>query len=77
MQYRYEILIDSYEEAASVERGFQILGASFINQEGWPTSYGGTGIRLWATSSFKRKDIKDMVSCTETGKIVLVEKISE
>jgi len=77
MQYQYEILVDNHDEAESIESAFEILGATHINQEGWPTSYGGAGIRMWATIHHRKKDIKDMVSCTQTGKLVNVKQVEE
>ncbi len=63
--FEYEILSDSFQEVESLEAAFETLGARKLNREGWPTSYGGQGLTLWAEVNRPRKDIKQILKVTE------------
>jgi hypothetical protein len=64
--FEYEILTDSFQEIESLETAFEILGATKLNREGWPTSNGGQGLTLWVEVNRPRKDIKQILKVTES-----------
>jgi hypothetical protein len=63
--FEYEILSDCFQEIESLERAFETLGATKLNREGWPTSYGDTGIKLWVEIYCPKKNIKEILKVTE------------
>ena len=60
----YTIHSDNFDEIASLERAFLILKATKINHEGWPTAYGGTGITLWAETTYPKQTIRQILKVT-------------
>ena len=62
--FEYTIHSDDFDEIDSLERAFLILEATKINYEGWPTAYGGTGITLWAETTYPKKVIKQILKVT-------------
>ena len=57
--------VDDYIEAERLEEIALNLSAR-INQEGFPTSYGGTGIIVYIQSGFSKKDWKQIISGFQT-----------
>ena len=62
--FEYTIYSDDFDEIDSLERAFLILDATKINHEGWPTAYGGTGITLWAETTYPKKTIRQILKVT-------------
>jgi len=70
----YTILVDDNQEALSLESAFEILGAR-INQEGWTTSYGGDGIKLFVECDRPKREVKMILSVCRTAKILQSKKM--
>ena len=73
--FEYQILSDCFLEIESLERAFEILGATSLNREGWPTSYGGTGVTLWAEVNQPKKNISQILSATN-AKLLQVRQVN-
>lgn len=57
--------VDDYSEAERLEQIALDLSAR-INQEGFPTSYGGTGIIVYIQSGFSKREWAQIISGFET-----------
>lgn len=57
--------VDSYEEAERLENIALNLSAR-INQEGFPTAYGGTGIIVYIQSAFSKREWEQIISSFDT-----------
>ena len=62
--FEYTIFSDDFGEVESLERAFEILEATKINHEGWPTAYGGKGLTLWVETTYPKKTIRQVLSVT-------------
>lgn len=63
------IRVDDYDEAQRLEDIAVDLSAR-INQEGFPTSYGGTGIIVYIQSGYSKKDWKQIISGFKTASFI-------
>ena len=64
-KFEYTIHSDDFDEVDSLERSFEILASTKINHEGWPTSYGGTGVTLWVETTYPQKTIRQILLVTD------------
>lgn len=70
---------NTHQEAESLSNALAIMGSTNINQEGWPTSYGGTGITIWAKfpARYKRQVLADFCAVSETLKVIEYRKVEQ
>ena len=64
-KFEYTIHSDDFDEIDSLEKAFLILEATKINHEGWPTSYGGTGITFWVETTYPKEIIRQILAVTQ------------
>lgn len=72
----YTFRVDDIQEAERLEDIALNLGSVRINQEGWTTEYGGTGILMFVESNIPRRDWNAIIGGFDSVQILRTRQVS-
>jgi hypothetical protein len=74
--FSFHLVIDDVLECERVEALVADMGAQRINQEGWTTAYGGTGISMWFEMPYNKAVMADIIrSGLDATRIISCKKL--